>query len=67
MSQIQFHETRMGATFYRQTLPELVKQLARVADALERMAGKTAMERPSGTAHPGSVEGPNAPGASEKP
>jgi hypothetical protein len=35
MSQIQFHETRAGAEFYRRTMPELVKQLTRIADALE--------------------------------
>jgi len=38
MTQIQFQETYMGAQFYRKTLPELVKQLTRVADAMERMA-----------------------------
>jgi hypothetical protein len=38
MTQIQFHETYMGAQFYRKTLPELVKQLTRVADAMERLA-----------------------------
>jgi hypothetical protein len=37
MSQIQFHETRAGAEFYRRTMPELVKQLTRIADALERV------------------------------
>jgi hypothetical protein len=37
MTQIQFHETRAGAEFYRRTMPELVKQLTRVADALERV------------------------------
>jgi len=34
----QFHETRAGAEFYRRTMPELVKQLTRIADALERVA-----------------------------
>ena len=33
----QFHETRAGAEFYRRTMPELVKQLTRIADALERV------------------------------
>jgi hypothetical protein len=37
MTQIQFHETRAGAEFYRRTMPELVKQLTRIADALERV------------------------------
>ncbi len=34
----EFFRTRMGHTFYEHTLPELVKQVARVADALEALA-----------------------------
>ena len=33
----QFHETRAGRTFYEHTLPELVRQLARLADGVERL------------------------------
>ncbi len=33
-----FHATRMGHTYYGHTLPELVKQITRLADALERSA-----------------------------
>ena len=33
----EFFETRMGHRFYEHTLPELVRQVSRLADALERM------------------------------
>jgi hypothetical protein len=35
---IPFHETRIGARFLEHTLPELVRQLKRLADAVERIA-----------------------------
>ena len=38
MSEVPFHTTRMGHTYYGHTLPELVKQITRLADALERLA-----------------------------
>ncbi len=38
MSEVPFHLTRMGHTYYGHTLPELVKQITRLADALERIA-----------------------------
>ncbi len=38
MSEVPFHTTRMGHTYYGHTLPELVKQITRLADALERIA-----------------------------
>ena len=34
----EFFETRMGHRFYEHTLPELVRQVSRLADALERIA-----------------------------
>ena len=34
----ELHETRMGQTLIAHTLPELVRQVARLADALERIA-----------------------------
>jgi hypothetical protein len=37
MSGPQFHETRMGVRFYEHTLPELMRQIARLADAVERL------------------------------
>lgn len=47
MTQIQFHETRAGAEFYRRTMPELVKQLTRIADALERVVERGGPEAAS--------------------
>jgi len=40
MPPIQFHETRMGAYFLERTMPEMVKQLTRIADALERAGAR---------------------------
>jgi hypothetical protein len=34
----EFHETRMGRQFYERTLPELVRQIERLAGAMERSA-----------------------------
>ena len=34
----QLHETRMGQTLITHTLPELVRQVTRLADAVERLA-----------------------------
>ena len=41
MTEAPFHSTRMGARFYEHTLPELVRQVARLADAVERLANST--------------------------
>jgi hypothetical protein len=38
MTEIPFHETRMGRTFYDHTLPKLVEQLERLNANLERNA-----------------------------
>ncbi len=38
MSEVPFYLTRMGARFYEHTVPELVRQITRLADALERLA-----------------------------
>jgi len=32
----KFHETRMGQRFYERTMPELVRQLERLNDLLEK-------------------------------
>ena len=37
MSGISFHDTVMGRRFFEHTVPELVRQLARIADLLERL------------------------------
>ena len=38
MSETPFHQTRMGHIFFERTMPELVKQLTRLNDILERLA-----------------------------
>ena len=37
MTEVPFHSTRAGRTYYEHTVPKLVEQLTRVADALERL------------------------------
>ena len=44
MSGIDFHRTVMGAKFYNKDLPELVRNLARIADALEKIASNMGKE-----------------------
>ncbi len=36
-----FYRTRMGHTYYNQTLPEIARQLARLNDLLERLVNAT--------------------------
>ena len=38
MDETRFYQTRMGREFYDRTMPELVKQLTRLNDVLERLA-----------------------------
>lgn len=40
MSEPAFYQTRAGRTFYEKTLPELVEQIRRLADAVERWTEK---------------------------
>ena len=40
MSETPFFKTRMGQRFFERTMPELVKQLARLNGLLERLAVK---------------------------
>ena len=37
MSETRFFQTRMGHTFYEHTVPELVRQLKRMNELLERL------------------------------
>ena len=37
MSGINFHDTVMGRRFYEHTVPELVRQLTRINDLLEKL------------------------------
>ena len=43
MSETPFYRTQMGHRFYEHTVPELAKNLGRVADLLERLVA--ALER----------------------
>jgi hypothetical protein len=36
----QLHETPMGRCFFERDMPNLIKQLSRIADALENLEGK---------------------------
>ena len=38
----EFFQTPMGRTFFEHTMPELVKQITRVADALEALLAQQA-------------------------
>ena len=46
MSEPQFFQTRMGRTYYEHTLPEIVRQLARMNELLQRMVKE--LERKEG-------------------
>jgi hypothetical protein len=47
MSDIPFHKTQMGHRFYEHTMPELVRQLARLNAILEReLAERTGQPAP---------------------
>ena len=37
MSETAFYQTRAGRTFYEKTLPDLVMQIRRLADAVEKL------------------------------
>ncbi|MCC6644562.1 MAG: hypothetical protein IT374_03195 [Polyangiaceae bacterium] len=37
MSDVPFHRTQMGHRFYEHTVPELARNLGRVADLLEKL------------------------------
>ena len=41
MSDVDFYRTRMGHTYYEHTLPELVRQIKRLNDLLERLVEKS--------------------------
>jgi hypothetical protein len=36
--EVPFHATRMGQQFYERTLPELVRQITRLAEAVEKLS-----------------------------
>lgn len=50
MSDVPFHRTQMGHRFVEHTIPELVRQLARLNELVERMLAHSApdVEEPRG-------------------
>ena len=44
MSETDFYNTRAGRTYYEKTLPELVEQLRRLAEAVERLVEQTSQD-----------------------
>lgn len=44
MSEPAFYQTRAGRTFYERTLPELVEQIRRLADAVERLSDRNPID-----------------------
>lgn len=47
MSEIPFYKTRMGHRFYEHTVPEMVRQLERVNDLLERLVERLPLTTPA--------------------
>ena len=47
MSDTQYFQTRMGQRFYERTVPELVRQVQRLASAMEGRGAKPAAPVPS--------------------
>lgn len=45
MSDVPFHCTRLGQRFYESTMPELVRQLTRLNDLLERVVERRELVR----------------------
>lgn len=45
MSEIQFFQTRMGRAFYEHTMPELVRQITRMNELLEKMTDNPQSEK----------------------
>lgn len=42
---VEFFQTRMGRQFYEGTMPELVRQIARLNELLERLVAREPMTR----------------------
>lgn len=40
MSNVPFHQTRMGYRFYEHTMPEIAVQLKRLCDLLEKLTAE---------------------------
>jgi hypothetical protein len=58
----EFHLTRRGAAFYDRDVPEIARQLARIADALEQLANA---QQPNTAPAPAEGEDPRGADADE--
>jgi hypothetical protein len=47
---VNFYQTRAGRTYYEKTLPELVEQVRRLADAVEQLVERLEVRGPEGGA-----------------
>jgi hypothetical protein len=56
----ELHETRMGRSFFERDVPAIARALARIADALERLA-----EQQTTTSEPAEGEDPRGAGVDE--
>jgi hypothetical protein len=65
MSEIPFHRTPMGRTYYDHTLPSLVRELQRLNTNLERLVTNVTREAAS-PAQPGAVTDGESPDESPK-
>jgi hypothetical protein len=52
MSGPHFYETRMGQKFIESTMPEIARQLGRIADALEALVSRQQPVRSEGASVP---------------
>ena len=57
MSDVPFHLTRGGRTFYEHTLPEIARQLALLNETLARIAVALEARGPNETTEPKNTEG----------
>lgn len=56
MSEVPFHSTRMGQRFFEHTMPELVRQLLRLNENLEKALGTAAESGPGHLANPSEAD-----------
>ena len=45
MSDVQFFQTRMGRTFYEHTMPELVREIKKLNDLLQKLVESSLEEK----------------------
>ena len=57
MSDVPFHLTRGGRTFYEHSVPELIRQLEALNETLARIAAALEARGPNEAAEPQNTEG----------